>query len=193
MFEGDDESQQPLILTGMKLEVWEYFYLITKDLMVEDPRDLLDYEAKIVQLGGVNRIRLINGITFGRYLIYIRNKVIEKSSKGDSLRQILQVDPACGGLTDSLQMEHKRVNWGILTREFRKFGIQLAPETRDKIIGGDKKEIMELFRFIMVFDKFGGCEVFAETLQVANEVGNLPPTAGFKPITKLPFININFA
>jgi hypothetical protein len=45
----------------------------------------------------------------------------------------------------------------------------------------------------MIFEKSGGSEVIAETLQVANDIGNLPNQGGFKPLTKLPFISINLS
>lgn len=100
--------------------------------------------------------------------MFIRNSVVTKTPFPKSL---LNIDPALGELVDSLLPEHKKVNWGILLRQFRKFGIQMSSEIREKLCGGDKKEIVELLRFLVIFEKSGGSEIVSETLQISNDVG----------------------
>jgi hypothetical protein len=76
-------------------------------------------------------------------------------------------------MADSNQQAIKKLNWTLLAKELKKFGIDIESEVREIIQSGNVRKIEEIFAFIVSFEKGKGC-IALPSIMLACQGGPLP-------------------
>lgn len=66
---------------------------------------------------------------------------------------MLILDPQIITMADSNQQAIKKLNWTLLARELKKFGIDIESEVREIIQSGNIRKIEDIFAFIVSFER----------------------------------------
>lgn len=165
--------------------------MILNNIIEQDEQDVIQHERKVVTPGEPQKQKLLNGVTFGRVLQLMRQSIVKEPNVA---KVLLNVDPALGSMVDSMEYEVRLLNWKLIARELKKFGIILLKEVSDRILGKDELEVIELLRFLLLFEKSGGSAAVAKSLQVANlQSASAPLSGGLMSVHSLPFIKITLS
>ena len=90
------------------MSFWLYFFLVYRDVIDQDPTDIINMEAKIVTLNQRSSQILMNGSIMVKYLHHCKAKVLEKHPELE-LKAQMSFGPS--SFLNKNQEDQSRVNW----------------------------------------------------------------------------------
>jgi hypothetical protein len=155
----------------MIMQIWVYFYLVYRDCLEQSPHDKLDHESKVVTLGKRSVRHLKNGLSVGKLLLCMRRSVYQ--GQPPMVQQVFQLDPLLGNLPDTLKASVLQRSWSLVRRNIKKFGIEVFRHSADLIIASETPyEVVHLVKFLIDFEKGGGCVKIAQAIQQCFQVSS---------------------
>jgi len=90
----------------MQLKVQTVFYLNQKELLLEDRRNVIDFEKQLVNYIPEQQQKFQNGVFVGSIILKVWNKSVARAKKKHSPRTILSLfpplDPSMANFRDSM-------------------------------------------------------------------------------------------
>ena len=89
-------------------------------------------------------------------MLKVWNKQIARAKKKLSPRSLLQMypplDPSMAKFKDTMNEKNRQINWTIIVRELKKFGIDVNAKMKELLIKGNCQLISILVSMIVDFD-----------------------------------------
>ena len=127
----DVEDEQVSLNSGpepVELDVDQYFWLIDRGDVLDDPRNQVHTPSQRVKLHREHSQRLMNGVYIGKLMHALRKIIIKKSKKPFTL------DPALLSLKDQSVVNARDSNWNTVAAELRKFNIKLTKDQKNQLV-----------------------------------------------------------
>ena len=105
-----------------------YFWMVDCSDILDDQRNQVDNDRKVVKLYREHAQNLMNGVYVAKLLLALRKLSLKKSKKPFSL------DPTLGSLKTQNIPAVRKFNWHLIGQELKKFRINLSKDEEKAVV-----------------------------------------------------------
>ncbi|CDW79816.1 UNKNOWN [Stylonychia lemnae] len=133
----------------MEIDIDVYFWMVDRGLYDDDQRNKVDMERNKVKLHREHQQKFENAFYIGKIMLLLKKSIMKISKKPFTL------DPGISNLKDNITSSTKQMNWNVVAKELKKFGIRVDADKKAKIIEGRWQSINEILGKLFDIDNGG--------------------------------------